>query len=138
MASLGGDFQSDGGLLNQLGSSSSNSSNARLGGGLEDEPLGFDEWLSSMKVDEEDDEVGRRYRARIEGQCGAQRKLRPVWPENLKKKGEIRVEVSGEFLVVGWKTFEFKLTSESSQALALPGTQVVNLAACGSADGGIY
>ena len=67
MASLGGDFQTDGGLLNQLGPSVGSGPGNQRAGKLGDDSIGFDDWLSSMKVDEQNDaEVGRHYRARIE------------------------------------------------------------------------
>ena len=97
MASLGGDFQTDGGLLNQLGPSVGSGPGNQRAGKLGDDSIGFDDWLSSMKVDEQNDaEVGRRYQARIEGQIAARKgELRTCLARKLlKKRGEIRVEVS--------------------------------------------
>ncbi len=97
MASLGGDYKADGGLLNQLGPSVTPGEASPSGTGMGGEPLGFDEWLSSMKVDDQTDaEVGRRYQARIEGQIAARKgELRTCLARQLlKKRGEIRVEVS--------------------------------------------
>ena len=97
MASLGGDFQTDGGLLNRLGPSVSSGTGNQRSDGLGEDSLGFDDWLSSMKVDEQNDaEVGRRYQARIEGQIAARKgELRTCLARKLlKKRGEIRVEVS--------------------------------------------
>ena len=99
MASLGSDLGSEGHLLSQLGPSAGNSGQRTDLG-----PADFDEWLSSMKVDTSGDaELGRRYQARIEGQIVARKgELRTCLSrELLKKRGEIRVELSWRILPDG-------------------------------------
>lgn len=95
MASLGGDLSTDGQLLNQLGPT--NYPGQLNGEATEEGPIGFDDWLDSMRAeDHQDAELGRRYQARIEGQIAARKgDLRKCLARDLlKSRGEIRVEVA--------------------------------------------